>query len=184
MRSVSEAPILGEPGRVTPERMEEIALELESDLFKEDRELAGRRALNKVHRTVMLSLIAVVALFIVYQLGFLTTGAARRHAVWNSGFSSWSRGWSMGSRQVYARAGQTIVVDYDATIARGNFYVWVRRQKWGLSDGIDGQVRLHTSGKGALRVPIQQNGLYRIIFDGSPGGNGYDVDYTVRWRVE
>lgn len=133
-------------------------------------------------RNVVIALGLLLLFAGLYQAGLLTSGHEQRRITWDSAISSTSSGTTMGPKSFFVRAGQTVDIDYQATVYRGGLYIWVRRNTLSLN-GMVGQVRVTSSGAGKLQVPIQQAGFYRLIIDGSPGGNGYDVAYSATWRV-
>ena len=82
----------------------------------------------------------------------------------------------------YAK-GQTIVVSYDAEIARG--CLWL--QVWHVwHRGRDSSVHrcITESGRGEWRVTVAETGLYVVIINSSPtkgAGRGWEMSYTVWW---
>ena len=103
-----------------------------------------------------------------------------------SGFTC-SEGWggNISGGKVYARQGQKIVVDYDVTdLSRGRFRIFIFRKK-----GLGGMkvVADHYTGRegpGKTEFVVPESGFYEVDCDGTPDGNGYDVTYEARWRVE
>lgn len=152
--------------------------------FQAETDAAVRGYSRHAVKTGITLLVLAIIAGALYLTGWLNRGAEKRHIVWNSGFSSSGAGFSMGPKGFYLRAGQTFIANYNVTINRGEFYLWLRRKTLGLEMPIAGEVRLKSSGQGVLQVPIQQSGFYRVTMDGSPGGNGYDVDYHVSWHVQ
>jgi hypothetical protein len=132
----------------------------------------------------------VLALFlavVLWKVGYLNGGRERKRASFY-GFSSSSRGFSLGSKNLYVRAGQSVVVDYNFEAGKGNLMLLIRRDlnsvvvKGGNADAIWTH-HVYAPGQSTLRVPIAQNDLYKISIVPHPE-RGETIVYDVRWRVE
>ncbi len=82
----------------------------------------------------------------------------------------------LGFATFYYFAGQTIVVDYDATIGSGclSLHVW-------RIGGEDDNRCVETSGKGEWTAPVTQSGLYHVFATPRTEGGGSAMSYSLWW---
>ena len=129
---------------------------------------------------------------VVAALGVLTVGAMYLGGVICWGHESYeirsvapfgrSRvGASFGPKQIYLRAGETLVVRYDAEIRKGHLMLHLFKpfKPLGSKDSVSKNV--YTTGKGEFTVRIRENCYYVLSIDAWPDGNGYDVAYDASW---
>lgn len=128
----------------------------------------------------------VIGCVLTVALGITSVygGKESRRKTFDPPFSSTDRGHTLGSRRFYALAGSTIDVNYNVRISRGGFWIYVKRMKPGLNaDGSSWHIA--SSGSGVRSAVLSESGLYWIRMDGEStrGSTGYEVDYTVNWRI-
>lgn len=132
-------------------------------------------------------LFAGVAVFATLNFGLLNGGRERRWSTF-SGFSSSSRGYSVGSKQVYGRAGQSLEVDYAIVSGQGSLSLWVKARKgvMGLDNFHDPplwQRSLKTVGRFKESVPLPADGLYNFHITPYPD-KGSQLAHEVTWKVK
>ena len=79
-------------------------------------------------------------------------------------------------RTVEADAGETLVVEYDATVNKGILAISVE----GPDDEIVWVVSLDGQSKDSVKLPVEQDGHYGIVVRGDDTGGSF----AVWWRVE
>ena len=128
---------------------------------------------------------AVLGLALAVMLGgsFFYGGNASKTVSFNAPATSSESGWTLGTTYFWAHEGATLRVEYDTTVRRGAFYIAVHEVKSGPGPHVAGSRYVEQSGKGIFDVPLPETGLYWIILDGTPMGNGYDVSYKASWRI-
>ena len=133
---------------------------------------------------VLGGLLAVVVLS-GSAFSFLFGGRESRRRTFDPPASGWNNGFTYGSRYFYAKAGSRVDITYRVKIARGAFYVYVKRFKAGLDGTVAGSWEVPSDGSGQWSAIIPETGTYYILADGQStrGSRGYDVDYTVSWRI-
>jgi hypothetical protein len=120
----------------------------------------------------------------LYWSGLLMSGWERRTIVWIPPSTFRNSGPRIGSRTVFARAGESIQVDYQAEIRRGGLHIRIWRDRIGVRTVPVGAAQVHWSNQGTLIVPIRETGFYRIDCDGFPATPGFDISYEISWRVK
>lgn len=97
----------------------------------------------------------------------------------------WLTSYGIGSRTVFARAGQVVSLEYDVTVREGAFWAYLRKQRPGMRGDYRTFVQTGRDAKGESALPIYDTGLYRVILGGTTNGSGrgYDVTYRAHWRV-
>jgi hypothetical protein len=119
----------------------------------------------------------------LYAAGLFHRGYESKRIAF-SGFSRVESGRGFGARTMHLRQGQTLVVRYDADIRHGDLRVWLKKRFEPLADVPDGSATITSSGTGQLRIPIRESALYHLTIRGTPDRSGYDLTYTLSWRVE
>jgi len=148
--------------------------------FDADRALAVKR----LRRTAATVVLICILLPVLWKLGFLSRGFDRRRVTFDSPATSSRRGVQFGSTTIFATTGQTLAVRYKAQAARGFFRIWIRQKTLGMLGPVEASTGNLRSGDGTLQFVVPRNGLYMIMIDGSPDGNGYDVTYDVSWSTK
>ena len=163
---------------------------------------------------------AIVALAVVdlvpryWPAAFPTLGTHELHQRWPStaiktgwpepmdeiGIGGVSSGIALGYRQVYLRAGQTFIVDYQARIKTGCLWLYLRPAMCDVAHVCvnalertphEASLRATVSGPGRFQVPITHTALYLMTLQGSlvcglpydRDNPGYNLDYSASWRV-
>ena len=127
--------------------------------------------------------VLAVGMLATVGLGFFYGGNASKTVRFDAPATSYESGWTLGTTYFWARAGATLRVEYETTVRRGAFYIAVHQVKSGPGPHVPGSRYVERSGKGIFDVPLPETGLYWIVLDGSPMGNGYDVTYKASWRI-
>lgn len=132
-------------------------------------------------------LFAGVAVFGVSQFGLLNGGREKKTSTF-SGFSGSSRGYSFGSKQVYARAGQSLEVDYAIVSGQGSISLWVKARPgvMGISNFNDAPLwrrSLKAVGRFKESVPLPTAGLYNFHVTVYPD-KGSRLVHEVTWKVK
>lgn len=127
----------------------------------------------------------VAALFSVNLWGFLFGGWRNGRDYFDPPATGGQEKSGLFPQTFYARAGATVEVDYDATVERGRFSLWVQQRKQRLDGPVWGRIDTPDSGPGGRSFTIGETGLYAIRIGGASvrGSRGYDVRYRVRWRI-
>jgi hypothetical protein len=126
---------------------------------------------------------ALLLLVPLYAAGLFHRGYESKSIAF-SGFSRVESGRSFGARTMHLRQGQTLVVQYDVDIRHGDLRVWLNKRFQPLADVPGGSATITSSGAGELRFPIREWALYHLTIRGTPDRSGYDLSYTLSWRVE
>ena len=143
---------------------------------------------TKLAATLVASLLFVgMAVFGVAKLGLLNGGRERKTSTF-SGFSSSSVGYSCGSKQVYARAGQSLEVEYAIVSGRGSLLVWLKPREGLL--GIPKfdtpplwQRSLKSPGRYKENVPLPAAGFYNLRVNLLPE-KGQNLVHELVWKVK
>ena len=136
------------------------------------------------HKRKVLSAIVGCSLVAAFGCWSLTHGCEHKHVEFHGGFGSTDAGTLIGGSTVFAFERQKIRVDYDVKeIKRGRFYIHVWKA-WAPPDTKFRWTRyVKHAGPGVLELTVPKTGLYDVLCDGSPDGNGYDITYTASWAV-
>jgi hypothetical protein len=126
---------------------------------------------------------ALLLFVALYAAGLFHRGYESKSIAF-SGVSRVESGHSFGTRTMYLRQGQTLVVRYDTDIRHGDLRLWLKKRFQPLADVPDGSATITSSGAGQLRIPIRESALYHLTIRGTPDRSGYDLSYTLSWRVE
>jgi hypothetical protein len=125
----------------------------------------------------------LLLLIALYAAGLFHRGYESKSIAF-SGITRVQSGHGFGARTMYLRQGQSLVVRYEADIRHGDLRVWLNKRFEPLTDVPDGSATVTSSGTGQLPVPIRESALYHLTIRGTPDRNGYDISYTLSWRVE
>lgn len=133
-------------------------------------------------------LMVVAGLMVGFATGILETlGYESRHVSGN-GFTSTRSGYSLGFNTFYSDKGRKFFAEYETAIQQG--FLVVHLYKVGSLPSRDTPLHeiIFRSGKGTVKFPIQESGLYRISVSGSilgaqPNGVDYDLSYDIRWGI-
>jgi len=126
-----------------------------------------------------LSLDSVFALFLYLMLTGLLNRGSESKTIRFSNASKITSGYTLGSKRVFLRKGQTFTADYEVQIETGGLYIRLRKLWAPFNTPATGQLRVKQSGSGQLRIPVPETGMYHLWIDGSPDRDGYDLSYTV-----
>jgi hypothetical protein len=137
---------------------------------------------SRFARNAMAVVVGLVLTGVLWKMGVLNRGYEKRRITFTSPATGSSQGITVGSKTIYATAGQTIAVNYNATVTRGRFQIWIRQRRFMLGPVVANTGRL-TSGIGTLRFTAPRDGWYYISINGSPDGNGYDISYDASWAT-
>lgn len=159
--------------------------------FDEGRRDADRNALRRAilrgapKALATLALGGVVLLFL--WKANLINGGRERQRVSFSGFSSSKRGFKMGNKKIYARAGQNIVIDYKFESGQGSLMVFVQKLQGGLLPNLHTNAlwsqSLRAPGHFSARTPVPESGFYQVFISPHPA-RGQELLYDVSWKVE
>ena len=116
-----------------------------------------------------------------------TLGYESRHISGN-GLTSTRSGSSWGLKTFYFAKGQDFFAEYEASIQKGSLVVHLYKIGSMPSSETPYHRMISETGKGTVKLPIQESGLYRISFDGTVLGTqrnagGYDLSYHIRWGI-
>jgi hypothetical protein len=90
---------------------------------------------------------------------------------------------TLGTKQFWADSGDALEMSYDVDLRRGSVYVFILRMTPGHLGDTEGRMSITQSGPGTWRAPISRPGFYHMVFDGMPGGHGYEFKYSVSWKI-
>ena len=129
-------------------------------------------------------LLTVVAfLLTLYMLGTFGNGYESKRISFEN-FSSSDRGYSLGTKTCYLKAGQVLIVHYEAEVVRGGLTLLVDDYKEFIGGDPINRITINQTGTGDFRTRAPEDGFYKLRTYGSPDGNGYEVTYTLRWWEE
>lgn len=140
---------------------------------------ARRRALA-IKWAIGLAGAAVVAVFFNPFYGFESKRISSKDGINRSGITL-----SLGSKRIFARAGQKIHLQCDAKVDAGR--IALRIFEGGLQSPINAPLLESTSvtksGKVELVANVRNTGLHRISIESYRDGGRLEVDYTASWRA-
>jgi hypothetical protein len=131
----------------------------------------------------------VAGLMMGFATGALETlGYESRHVSGN-GFTSTQSGYFVGLNTFYADKGRKFFAEYETAIQQGSLVVHLYKVGSLPSNDPPHHKILSESGKGTVKFPIQESGLYRISYSGSVLGeqrigDNYDLAYSIRWGIQ
>ncbi len=153
-----------------------------SEQASADKMSAGRKGGMVPKKYVFGGLVGLACLTFGLVAGFNRGYESKKIGFQN--FGSTSQGTSIGSKSLFLRKGQAVIVDYDVQVEHGGLYVHLFNSWDPPGRSTTENIKLVKTGSGQRRIPVSKTGLYRLSIKGSPDGTGYDVSYTVYWKVE
>lgn len=136
--------------------------------------------------------LAVVLVLLVgtWKAGLLNGGHERKTVSYHGTFYSFSttkRGYSLGTKKVYARAGQSLIIDYNFESGSGNLLVFVKRLHAGWVTNIGEDPlwlqSLKAPGHFTAHTAVPETGWYEVFIVPS-AKREHQMTYDVRWKVE
>ena len=176
-------PHSGDPLDDTLRQLDEAARDREREAFRQRIARGAPRVLGGLA-------LLLVALLVASQLGLFSSGRERRRVSDAAfGFGTSKKGFSWGNKRFYARAGQSVMVNYALESGAGRLYLSVDHslnllnpQKT-FGDAPLWSQAVQTPGQWSASVPIPANGWYRIYISGWPARGG-SLHYDVSWKVQ
>lgn len=148
---------------------------------------------NQISGKVLVGGFGVLCMLVVGMLLALTTGLIETlgyesRSINGTGLTNTRSGYSWGLTTFYFEKGQEFFAEYETVIHKGSLVIHLYK----IGTVPSGDTPYHTmvsqSGKGTIKFPIQESGLYRMSFSGSVLGakqhsGGYDMSYQIRWGI-
>ena len=135
---------------------------------------------------VLLTLVSGMVL--AFATGLVETLGYESRNISGTGLTSTRSGYSLGLKTLYFEKGQDFFAEYETVIEKGSLVVHLYKIGSMPSNDTPYHRMISESGKGTMKFPIQESGLYRISFSGTVLGGqresvGYDLSYHIRWGV-
>lgn len=133
-------------------------------------------------------LILVAGLMVAFATGVVETLGYESSHVSGNGLTSTRAGYSLGLNTFYSDKGRKFFAEYETVIQQGSLVVHLYKVGSLPAGDTPYHEKISQSGKGTVKFPIQENGLYRISFSGSVlgasrNGDSYDLSYDIRWGI-
>jgi hypothetical protein len=167
--------------------MEHIVAQWQDDRIRHGR---ARRVLV---RLVVCLAVAVPLWFAGVMTGLLPLSAGYIYEQWSNrpenlhGWSHWDQNWTLGTDVFYLRSGQTIYVDYDATVYEGAFTVRVYRITGTLGGGELLHATVADSASGRRTATVTEAGFYQFSYyaqgDRYERTGGHESFCWVAWGI-
>jgi hypothetical protein len=133
-------------------------------------------------------LVLMAAMVAVFATGMVETLGYESRDLSGNGPTSTRSGYSWGLKTFYFTTGQDFFTEYETVIHKGSFVIHLYKIGSMPSSETPYHRMISQSGKGTVKFPIQESGLYRISFRGTVLGQqrnagGYDLSYHIRWGI-
>jgi len=132
--------------------------------------------------------VLVTGVILAFATGVIETLGYESRDLGGNGLTSIRSGSSWGLKTFYFAKGQDFFAEYETVIHKGSLVVHLYKIGSMPSSETPYHRMISQSGKGTVKFPIQESGLYRISFDGTLLGTqrnagGYDLSYHIRWGI-
>ncbi|GJL59072.1 MAG: hypothetical protein NPIRA03_19290 [Nitrospirales bacterium] len=130
----------------------------------------------------------VVGMVLALATGIMETLGYESRNINGNGLTNTQSGYSWGLNTFYFVKGQDFFAEYETVILKGSLVVHLYKIGTMPSSETPYHRKISQSGKGTVKFPIQESGLYRMSFSGSVLGaqqdsDGYDLSYHIRWGI-
>ncbi|MCB0384875.1 MAG: hypothetical protein KDD43_05735 [Bdellovibrionales bacterium] len=130
----------------------------------------------------------VVGIVLALATGIMETLGYESRNINGNGLTNTQSGYSWGLNTFYFAKGQDFFAEYETVIHKGSLVIHLYEIGTAPSGDTPYHKVVSQSGRGTIKFPIQESGLYHISFSGSVLGEkqgdwSYDLSYQIRWGI-